>query len=109
VVKKGSWNEYESCQKTALALGLKEQVDVIQEHWEAAKTEVSEWLQQMASTSWRTRSEVVFEKVREAQRLGLTTLAEAIQASFLEKENGVLVGLVLISILYFYPLTLIFD
>jgi len=84
----------------ALSLGLKEHVDVIQEHWEAAKTKVSWWLQQMA-LSWRIESETIFEKVKEARRLGLTTLAKEIQAVILEKENHVLAGFVVFLIFYF--------
>jgi len=77
----------------ALSLGLKEHVDIIQEHWEATKTEVRWWLQQMAF-SWRIKYETIFEKVKEAQRLGLTTLAKEIQAVISKKENYVLAGFV---------------
>lgn len=108
VVEVGNWNEYESSLETALALGLEEHVDAIQERWEVAKAEVSGWLGHVAS-SWGVGSWIVSKKVKEARRLGLMALAEEVQATILEKENNVLVGLVMFPILHFDKLTMLFN
>ena len=90
----GNWNEYQSSLEKTLSLGLEEEVDSIQEQWKAAKTSVSVWLQQVRSC-WGIKRQVVVEKIKEAHRLGLIALAEIAQATMIEKENNVLVGLVI--------------
>uniref|UniRef100_A0A7I4FJ54 Dynein axonemal light chain 1 n=1 Tax=Physcomitrium patens TaxID=3218 RepID=A0A7I4FJ54_PHYPA len=85
--------EYESAMERALSLDLGEEVELIQERREAAKVEMSNWLRQVPASCLGSRSLIVSDKIKEARRLGLTTLAEATQAIMLEKENNILTEL----------------
>lgn len=93
VATSGSWIEYHSSLKKTLALGLEEEVDSIQKQWAIAKTNVIHWFQQV-KCSWEIKKHVVSEMVKEAYRLGLVTLAQSIEATMIENENKVLIGLV---------------
>ena len=95
VARSGNWNEYQSSLQKALSLGFEEEVDLIQEQWRIATVNVSKWLQQV-EISWAIESQSVYIKIKEANRLGLTTLANIVQTTIVDKEKNVLIGLVML-------------
>lgn len=82
-------DEYEACLDKVFSLGLDEETSSIQDQCIDARAGVSSWLLQVVE-GWETRREEVLEKLREARRLGLSSVAEAAEVAMAEREKEIM-------------------